>query len=44
MPFDLFFQFQAVGGDLDGKVDETSANWLLDTKPSKVISNEMTVS
>ncbi|RWR72197.1 cleavage and polyadenylation specificity factor subunit 2 [Cinnamomum micranthum f. kanehirae] len=33
----------AVGGDLDGKVDETSANWLLDTKPSKVISNEMTV-
>lgn len=30
------------GGDLDGKLDENSAN-LLDSKPSKVVSNELTV-
>lgn len=33
-----------VGGDLDGKLDENSANLILDTKPSKVVSNELTVS
>ncbi|KAF9617630.1 hypothetical protein IFM89_037693 [Coptis chinensis] len=29
--------------DLDGKLDENSANLLLDSKPSKVVSNELTV-
>ena len=33
-----------VGGNLDGKFDEGSANLILDTKPSKVVSNELTVS
>ncbi|XP_043717262.1 cleavage and polyadenylation specificity factor subunit 2 [Telopea speciosissima] len=32
-----------VGGDLDGKLDEGSANLILDSKPSKVVSNELTV-
>lgn len=31
-----------VGGD-DGKLDEGSASLILDTKPSKVVSNELTV-
>ncbi|RWV98055.1 hypothetical protein BHE74_00029168 [Ensete ventricosum] len=30
-------------GDLDGKLEEGSAHLLLDSAPSKVISNEMTV-
>ncbi|PKA58817.1 Cleavage and polyadenylation specificity factor subunit 2 [Apostasia shenzhenica] len=34
---------QGIGGDLNGKLDETSAHLLLDTTPSKVVSNEMTV-
>jgi hypothetical protein len=33
-----------VGGDIDGKLDEGSASLILDTKPSKVVSNELTVS
>ena len=33
-----------VGGDIDGKFDEGSASLILDTKPSKVVSNELTVS
>ncbi|WCJ30781.1 Cleavage and polyadenylation specificity factor subunit 2 [Euphorbia peplus] len=32
-----------VGGDIDGKLDEGSAGLILDTKPSKVVSNELTV-
>ncbi|OAY60627.1 cleavage and polyadenylation specificity factor subunit 2 isoform X2 [Manihot esculenta] len=32
-----------VGGDIDGKLDEGSASLILDTKPSKVVSNELTV-
>ncbi|KAF3432974.1 hypothetical protein FNV43_RR24076 [Rhamnella rubrinervis] len=32
-----------VGGDLEGKLDENSASLILDTKPSKVVSNELTV-
>ena len=32
------------GGDMDGKLDEGSASLILDTTPSKVISNELTVS
>ncbi|KAA8533716.1 hypothetical protein F0562_031233 [Nyssa sinensis] len=32
-----------VGGDLNGKLDEGSAGLILDTKPSKVVSNELTV-
>ncbi|KAG5253642.1 Cleavage and polyadenylation specificity factor family protein [Salix suchowensis] len=32
-----------VGGDIDGKFDEGSASLILDTKPSKVVSNELTV-
>ncbi|KAI9086113.1 hypothetical protein K1719_031946 [Acacia pycnantha] len=32
-----------VGGDMDGKLDEAAASLLLDTKPSKVISEERTV-
>ncbi|XP_022764729.1 cleavage and polyadenylation specificity factor subunit 2-like isoform X2 [Durio zibethinus] len=31
------------GGDMDGKLDEGSASLILDTTPSKVISNELTV-
>ncbi|KAM7251113.1 hypothetical protein ACFE04_022996 [Oxalis oulophora] len=31
-----------VGGDIDGKIDEASASLILDTKPSKVVSNELT--
>lgn len=33
-----------VGGYLDGKFDEGSTSMILDTKPSKVVSNELTVS
>lgn len=29
---------------MDGKLDEASASLILDTKPSKVRSNELTVS
>lgn len=29
---------------MDGKLDETAANLILDMKPSKVVSNELTVS
>ncbi|OVA14042.1 Beta-lactamase-like [Macleaya cordata] len=32
-----------VGGDPDGKLDEGAANLILDSKPSKVVSNELTV-
>ncbi|XP_050206694.1 cleavage and polyadenylation specificity factor subunit 2 [Mercurialis annua] len=32
-----------IGGDIDGKFDEGSASLILDTKPSKVVSNELTV-
>lgn len=32
-----------VGGDIDGKFDDGSASLILDTKPSKVVSNELTV-
>ncbi|XP_010550556.1 PREDICTED: cleavage and polyadenylation specificity factor subunit 2 isoform X2 [Tarenaya hassleriana] len=31
------------GGDMDGRFDETAASLMLDTRPSKVISNELTV-
>ncbi|KAG0453097.1 hypothetical protein HPP92_025761 [Vanilla planifolia] len=33
---------QGLGSDLDGKFDEGSAHLLLDTSPSKVVSNELT--
>lgn len=33
-----------VVGDMEGKLDEAAASLILDTKPSKVISNELTVS
>lgn len=33
-----------MGGDLDGKLDENTANLMLDTTPSKVVSSELTVS
>lgn len=36
--------FQEFGGDIGGKVDDASVHLLLDSTPSKVISNEMTVS
>lgn len=32
-----------VDGDMDGKLDEGSASLILDTNPSKVVSNELTV-
>ncbi|KAF5748319.1 cleavage and polyadenylation specificity factor subunit 2 isoform X1 [Tripterygium wilfordii] len=32
-----------IGGDMDGKLDEGSASLILDTKPSKVVSSELTV-
>lgn len=32
------------GGNMDGKLDEGAASLMLDTKPSKVVSNELTVS
>lgn len=32
-----------VGGDLNGKLDESAASLIFDTKPSKVISDERTV-
>eukprot|EP00262_Sarcandra_glabra_P011101 TRINITY_DN26812_c0_g1_i1.p1 TRINITY_DN26812_c0_g1~~TRINITY_DN26812_c0_g1_i1.p1 ORF type:complete len:739 (+),score=139.59 TRINITY_DN26812_c0_g1_i1:133-2349(+) len=40
---DMDASMHVIGGDLDGKLDEASANLLLDSKPSKVVSNEMTV-
>ena len=39
--FSIFYQ---VGGDINGKLDEGAASLMLDTKPSKVISDERTVS
>lgn len=36
--------FYQVGGDINGKLDENAASLILDTKPSKVISEERTVS
>ncbi|PRQ60252.1 hypothetical protein RchiOBHm_Chr1g0379341 [Rosa chinensis] len=33
-----------VGGDMDGKIDEASASLILDSRPSKVVSSELTVS
>ncbi|XP_062120405.1 cleavage and polyadenylation specificity factor subunit 2 [Humulus lupulus] len=33
-----------MGGDMEGKLDDASASLILDTKPSKVVSNELTVS
>ncbi|XWS48451.1 hypothetical protein CRYUN_Cryun13aG0078100 [Craigia yunnanensis] len=32
-----------IGGDMDGKLDEGSASLILDTTPSKVITNELTI-
>ncbi|KAK9292750.1 hypothetical protein L1049_020730 [Liquidambar formosana] len=32
-----------VGGDMDGKLDEGSSSLILDTKPSKIVSSELTV-
>lgn len=32
-----------VGGDINGKLDESAASLILDTKPSKVVSDERTV-
>ncbi|XP_050385415.1 cleavage and polyadenylation specificity factor subunit 2 [Argentina anserina] len=32
-----------VGGDMDGKFDEASASLILDSRPSKVVSSELTV-
>lgn len=34
---------QGLAGDIDGKLDEGSAHLLLDSTPSKIVSNEMTV-
>lgn len=31
-------------GDVDGRLDEATASLMLDTRPSKVISNELIVS
>lgn len=36
--------FQGAGDGMDSMLDEGSARLLLDSTPSKVISNEMTVS
>jgi len=38
--FPIFYQ----GGDINGKLDEGAASLILDTKPSKVVSDERTVS
>lgn len=40
----LLESYLQAGGDVDGKLDETAANLILDMKPSKVVSNELTVS
>ncbi|KAL6127709.1 hypothetical protein ACLB2K_071072 [Fragaria x ananassa] len=32
-----------VGGDMDGKIDEAAASLILDSRPSKVVSSELTV-
>jgi len=39
--FPIFYQG---GGDINGKLDEGAASLILDTKPSKVVSDERTVS
>lgn len=33
-----------MGNNVDGKLDEASASLILDTRPSKVVSTELTVS
>lgn len=38
------FHLSQVGGNFDGKFDEGSASLIQDTKPSKVVQNELTVS
>ncbi|XP_065876107.1 cleavage and polyadenylation specificity factor subunit 2 isoform X2 [Euphorbia lathyris] len=40
---DMDHSAMRVGGDIDGKLDEGSAGLILDTKPSKVVSSELTV-
>ncbi|CAI9274056.1 unnamed protein product [Lactuca saligna] len=40
---DMDMGSMAVGGDLDGKLDEGTASLMLDTTPSKVVSSELTV-
>jgi len=39
--FPIFYQG---GSDINGKLDEGAASLILDTKPSKVVSDERTVS
>lgn len=39
-----FHHLSQVGGDMDGKLDEGSASLILDARPSKVVSSELTVS
>lgn len=39
----FLFSYQG-GGDINGKLDEGAAGLILDTKPSKVVSDERTVS
>lgn len=43
MEEDMDQSYLQVGGDMDGKPEEGSASLILDTKPSKVVSNELTV-
>lgn len=40
----IFPIFCQGGGDINGKLDEGAAGLILDTKPSKVVSDERTVS
>ncbi|KAL7615395.1 hypothetical protein Lser_V15G09405 [Lactuca serriola] len=40
---DMDMGSMAVGGDVDGKLDEGTASLMLDTTPSKVVSSELTV-
>ncbi|KAI3939514.1 hypothetical protein MKW92_034065 [Papaver armeniacum] len=40
---DMDLMSMHVGGDLDGKLDEVAANLILDSRPSKIVSNELTV-
>ncbi|XP_026431729.1 cleavage and polyadenylation specificity factor subunit 2-like isoform X1 [Papaver somniferum] len=40
---DCLIKVEKVGGDLDGKLDEVAANPVLDSRPSKIVSNESTV-
>lgn len=44
MDVPCIFHLSQVGGNFDGKFDEGSASLILDTKPSKVVQNELTVS